>query len=283
MIEDYEGVYLPTSDPDVYESTRLANAGWYEEGQHGGALAALIAGHVEPTPTLASMEIARISVELFRVVPLVPLRIESKVVREGKKIQTITAEVTDPKGTALASAVVHRLRRADVPLDPGSEPPPLTLSPPGKLAPVDLSDWGVGEAEKAMFHRQAVDVREIYGGFNTPGPGAIWLRLTLPIIAGRPITPVQRAVTVADFCNGVSRSLGQGWIFMNSDLTVHLGRYPDSEWVALEAEAHYSDLGRGVAAGLLWDERGWIGRSAQTLFLDKPRNSPIRDSRFGDN
>lgn len=282
MIEDDGGVYLPTSNPNVYESTPLANAGWYDEGQHGGSLAALIAGHVEPIPTLSPMEIARLTVELFRVVPLVPLRIKTRVVREGKKIQTINAEVLDPEGTTMASAVVHRLRRADVTLDPGSEPPPLTLTPPGKLAPVNLSDWGVGKAEEPMFHRHAVEVREIYGGFNTRGPGAIWLRLTLPIIAGRPNTPVQRAVTVADFCNGVSRSLGQGWVFINSDLTVHLGSYPDSEWVALEAEAHYSELGRGIAAGLLWDEAGWVGRSAQTLFLDKPRNSTIRDSRFGD-
>ena len=55
---------------------------------------------------------------------------------------------------------------------------------------------------------------------------------------------------------------------MNSDLTVHISRYPQGEWVALDAESHYSELGRGVAAGSLWDEKAWLGRSAQTLFLD---------------
>jgi len=92
--------------------------------------------------------------------------------------------------------------------------------------------------------------------------------MTTQIIAGEDPTPAQRAVAVADFCNGVSRELNDRWLFMNPDLTVHIGRYPVGEWVALEASSHYSDLGRGVAAGTLWDTTGWVGRSAQTLFLD---------------
>jgi hypothetical protein len=56
---------------------------------------------------------------------------------------------------------------------------------------------------------------------------------------------------------------------MNSDITAHISRYPTSEWIALDAESHYSGLGRGVADGSLWDEYAWVGRSAQTLFLDR--------------
>jgi acyl-CoA thioesterase len=55
---------------------------------------------------------------------------------------------------------------------------------------------------------------------------------------------------------------------MNPDLTVHALRYPKGEWVALHAKSAYSDSGRGVATGTLWDERQLIGRSTQTLFVD---------------
>jgi len=268
MNEDSPGVYIPTSDPNTYESTPLSNAGWYEEGQHGGSLAALVVGHVEKLPTLTPMEISRITLELFRVVPLVPLTIEARIVREGKKIQVVKAEVSDPQGQLLAMAVVQRLRIAAEPA-PNQERTTLKLTLPQDIPVRSESEpWGVGSADKVMFHRNAIEFREVYGGFNTPGPGAIWLRLRKPIIAGEGTTPSQRAVVVADFCNGVSRELNNDWLFMNPDLTIHLGRYPVGEWVALEAESHYSDSGRGVAAGTLWDTSGWVGRSAQSLFLE---------------
>jgi len=268
MNQDFPGVYLPTSDPNTYESTPLANAGWYDEGQHGGSVAALVVGHVEKVPTLAPMEISRITVELFRVVPLVPLTIATTVVREGKKIQVLRAELTSQDGQLLGMAVVQRLRITDRPA-PDQEQVDLKLSLPKDtpMRPVG-EPWGVGPPEKIMFHRNAIEFREIYGGFDIPGPGAIWLRMRTQIIAGEDVTPPQRAVAVADFCNGIARELDDGWLFMNPDLTVHLGRYPVGEWVALEAVSHYSDLGRGVAAGTLWDETGWVGRSAQTLFLE---------------
>jgi acyl-CoA thioesterase len=50
---------------------------------------------------------------------------------------------------------------------------------------------------------------------------------------------------------------------------VHLARLPSGEWVALDAESVYSPRGRGVATGSLWDQDGALGRSTQTLYLDR--------------
>ncbi|MEE8406973.1 MAG: thioesterase family protein [Acidimicrobiia bacterium] len=268
MNQDHAGVYLPTDDPNTYETTALANAGWYEEGQHGGALTALIIGHVEEAPTLMPMEIARITVEMFRVVPLVPLTISTQIIREGKRIQTIKVDITDPSGALLSVASVQRLRTADRPLPNQAETQTSSLAGPDDCPIWDATRWGPGKSGKTMFHRGAVEVREIYGGFGEAGPGAAWIRLTLPVIAGTKNSPAQIAGAAGDFCNGLSTALANDWLFMNSDLTVHIGRYPRGEWVALEAESHYSGLGRGVAAGSLWDEESWVGRSAQTLFLE---------------
>ena len=58
------------------------------------------------------------------------------------------------------------------------------------------------------------------------------------------------------------------WVFMNPDLTVHINRYPEGDWIGLSAEATYGDLGRGIATGSLWDQTGQVGRSTQSLFLD---------------
>lgn len=270
MSTEHEGVYLPDSRSNTYESTPLANAGWYEEGQHGGALAALIVGHVEDTPTLTEMQIARVTVEIFRVVPLVPLTLETRIIREGKRIQTIQVGVTDQRGTLLSLATIQRLRIADRPLPDIAATEELKLTSPDDSRRPDTGAWGVGDSDKPMFHRHAIEVREIHGGYDSPGPGAVWIRATKTPIAGRETSPAQRAVISADFCNGISRKLdAREWVFMNSDLTTHIARYPTGEWVALDAVSSYSDLGRGVASGTLWDEGRWVGRSAQTLYIDR--------------
>lgn len=271
MSHDYEGVYLPGDKSGTYESTPLANAGWYDEGQHGGAFSALVAGHVETeVPTLGEMQVSRVTVEIFRVVPLVPLRIETEIVRQGKRIQHIRASVFDHDGTMLSVANVQRLRLADLPLPDEAAPPDLNIALPGDIDSRVGDAWGVGRQGKIMFHRHAMEVREVEGGFEEVGPGTVWMRLTTPLVAGREITPLQRVVATADFCNGVSRALDYNtWVFMNPDLTVHVSRYPEGEWIALAAESTYGHQGRGLATGTLWDQSGWLGRSTQSLYLDK--------------
>lgn len=273
MSQEHAGVYIPRESPNVYRSTPLANAGWYEEGQHGGALAALVVGHVETTiPTLAEMQVSRVTVEMFRVVPLVDLRIETEIVREGKRIQSVQAHVYDPDDVLLSVATVQRLRVVDLPVPADAAFPPLELGQPEGVDGEVGDAWGVGESGKVMFHRHAMEVREIYGGFAEKGPGAVWMRLTKPIVVGRETTPLQRVVATGDFCNGISRALDfNEWVFMNPDLTVHVARYPESEWVALAAESVYGDTGRGTATGTLWDTSGWLGRSTQSLYLDRLR------------
>lgn len=271
MSQEYAGVYVPGESADVYRSTPLANAGWYEEGQHGGAFASLVAGHVESqVPTLAEMQINRLTVEIFRVIPLVDLRIETEILREGKRIQSVEARIYDPDDVLLSVATIQRLRVADLRIPDDAAPPSLELPGPREIQGEVGDAWGVGESGKIMFHRHAMEVREIYGGFAELGPGAVWMRLTVPIVAGRATTPLQRAVATGDFGNGVSRALDYNeWVFMNPDLTIHIARYPEGEWVALAAESAYGNLGRGVAAGTLWDTNGWLGRSTQSLYLDK--------------
>lgn len=271
MSQEYAGVYLHGQQPNIYQSTPLANAGWYVEGQHGGAFAALVVGHVERTvPTLSDMQVSRLTVEIFRVIPLVDLRVETEVTRQGKRIQSIEARVYDPADVLLSVVTVQRLRLADLPIPEDAAPPPLELDLPDEIDGRVGDAWGVGQSDKTMFHRTAMEVREIFGGFTEKGPGAVWMRLRVPMVAGEVTTPLQRVVATADFCNGVSRALDYDrWVFMNPDLTVHVARYPQGEWIALSAESGYGDLGRGVATGTLWDTSGWLGRSTQSLYLDE--------------
>ncbi|MFM7144412.1 MAG: thioesterase family protein, partial [Alphaproteobacteria bacterium] len=46
-------------------------------------------------------------------------------------------------------------------------------------------------------------------------------------------------------------------------------RLPVGEWVCLDAETLVSGGGTGLAESALWDERGRIGRSAQSLLIER--------------
>lgn len=262
--------YQPTNRTNTVESTPLARAGWYADGQHGGVVAALLGRAVESVPTLAPMEVSRLTVELFRIIPVVPLRYETRVVREGKKIQVVEASLFDPEDLELARAVAVRLRTTTVDLPPEASPPPLELPPPDPLTPPDMEEFGVGATGQVLFHRHAVEVREIDNGFQRIGPGSMWMRMIRPLVAGEDPTPLTRALVSGDFVNGLSRlSNSRRVVFMNADLTVHLSRLPEGDWVGVSAESTWEPGGRGIASGPLFDAKGRIGRSTQTLFIDE--------------
>lgn len=260
--------YLPTSDPQVVESTPLSQSGWYEDGQHGGLVAGLLARATESVPTLAPMEVARLTVDIFRVVPTVPLRVSTSILREGKRIQMVRA-LLSAGDTELARATALRLRIADRPPPQRAVPPPALLPDPvAEARPVDMKRVGVGVSGRPYFHRDGVEMRQAEGSFDHPGPGAVWIRMIAPLVAGEKPTPLQRAVITADHGNGVSSVLPTSWVFMNADLNVHLIRMPVGEWLGVRSESWFGSHGRGVAHSQLFDTSGGLGRSVQTLFAD---------------
>jgi acyl-Coa thioesterase superfamily protein len=89
-----------------------------------------------------------------------------------------------------------------------------------------------------------------------------------PLIDGQPASPLARAVAAADFGNGVSRIVDfDRYLFVNTDLTVHLHREPAGEWVMLDARTRLESHGAGLAHSTLSDEHGPIGLAAQSLFV----------------
>jgi acyl-CoA thioesterase len=57
------------------------------------------------------------------------------------------------------------------------------------------------------------------------------------------------------------------YLFVNTDLSVHLLRMPEGDWVCLDACTYPERNGVGLADTALYDQRGRIGRAAQTLLV----------------
>jgi hypothetical protein len=256
-------------DGDLIVPTDLARGPWTPDAQHGGAPAALLARAVERFDGGEAMVVVRVTVELVRPVPIAPLRVVTRLARPGKKVQLVEASlVVAETGAEVARAVGLRLRRGHVPLPEGSV---ATSAPPAPATGVvSLPPWA-GQIRYEGFHSGAVEMRFVRGSFAEPGAATAWIRLRVPLVAGEPTSPLARVAAAADFGNGISWVLSrrEGYRFINPDLTIYLQRHPAGEWIALEATTSPDPLGVGLAESRLYDERGPIGRSIQSLLVER--------------
>lgn len=248
---------------DTAIPTPHAGGPWNTSLQHGAAPASLIARAAERIPSVSAMRVARMTIDLCRPVPIAPLTINTRIVRDGKKIQlseiTLVADRTE-----VVRASVLKIRRAELELPPEAEI--RGHDPPGPQAGRDPTD--VAGIANPFF--TGISVRVISGAFRTPGPAAIWFRVDRPIVAGEMITPLMRAAVAADFSNGTSSVLDmKAWTFINGDLTVSLARDPVGEWILLDAESWLGPHGGGIAHARLFDTRGPFGLALQSLIVEK--------------
>jgi hypothetical protein len=257
-----DSLYLP--DGGLFVPTGHTRGPWDPRAQHGGAPAALLARCIEQVDAPQSMEIARITVELLRPVPVEePVSVQTRVERPGRKVQVVEALMATRDGTELARARALRIRREPMELPvkgvTAVEQPP----PPDE----GVTQRGVGGDE--AFAVTGVELRFVRGVFFETGPSTVWIRLLVPVLPDEYPSGVQRACAAADFGNGVSSVYEWGrTVFINPDLTVHLARMPEGEWVCLEAVTHPGSHGRALAESRLFDVYGFVGRSLQSLLVE---------------
>lgn len=237
---------------------------WDPGAQHGSAPAALLTHVVEGLPAPAPMQLARLTLDLMRPVPIAPLSIATEILREGRKIQVVALTLS-AAGKLCVRATALRVRREAAAL-----PDAAAIAPTGYVAPETLPQ-APGAVGRPGFVG-TLDMRLAKGGgpMSASGPSAIWFRIGVPVVAGAGTSPAMRAALAADFCNGISSSLPfTEWQFINGDLTVNLAREPVGDWVLCDATTWYGADGAAVAFAALGDARGWLGRSAQSLVIER--------------
>ena len=250
-----------TRDGDWLVSSELTRGPWDPGSQHAGPPSALLARAVESCGDPAGFQVGRITMEILRPVPIGRLRTEARVVRPGRSVELIEATLAGEEGE-LMRALAWRLRAKDVELSPAPPPDP---PPPGPGEGEEKPFFATGQT---VGYHTAMDYRFVRGAFVDPGPATVWMRMRQPLVEGEETSPLQRVLVAADSGNGVSAALDvERYLFINTDLTVHLQRMPAGEWVCLDASTYPEPNGIGLADTALYDERGRIGRAAQTLLV----------------
>ena len=254
---------------DLFVPTHLSAGPWAEGILHGGPVGALFAELLEQVGGPGYTGV-RLTLDLMRPVPQRPLGFRGGVVRQGRRLQLLEGELA-AGDTAVARCSLLRL--AERPLPPGvvdaegdgaSTGPtdgPEALVPAGPLRPFPTP----------VFVGGALEMR-VKDTNNFLGARVAWFRLHVPVVAGGPSpTPLARAAAVGDMGNALS-AWTSAWpppvSYVNADMSLHLARPPEGEWVRSEASSAWTGAGLGLVTSRLSDLRGEFGLAHQALALD---------------
>jgi acyl-coenzyme A thioesterase PaaI-like protein len=245
-----------------FAPTALTRGPWNPEHQHAGPPAALLARAIEAASRIDGGQTGRLSFDILRPVPIAPLAVEARVLRPGRNVEQVAAELRPlDGGDVLMRATAWRLRTAES--SPQTAEVAALPAGPETGRPGEFTFW-----TDDVAYKDALDWRFVEGVFERPGPATVWTRLLVPLVAGEEPTPLERLLAMADAASGVSAALDwSAWMFVNVDLGIHLVRPPAGKWLAMAARTDIGPTGMGLCTSTLFDAEGSVGVSTQTLLV----------------
>ena len=260
-------IFVPQSDGS-FLPTEFSRSTWGADLVHGGPPAGLLARAIEREFLMDGWHPARLTVDLFRPVPRVPLSVVTRSVRSGRRIHAVEASIV-VDGAEVTRATAVLLKEAEHPYElPGegggaARPGPRATAAAGPLG--NPSSWpGFASTVEMAWTEGNMETRN--------GRRAGWMRVPLPLIADEETSPFVHAALLSDFGNALGNvSLGGGVGFINVDITLYLARLPVGGWLHLASSALPQPSGIGLVETQLADEAGVFGRIVQAT-LANPRS-----------
>ncbi len=243
-------------DGDVLIPHPSIESGWAPNTLMGRYLAGLIAWGVERDGS-PGLQPARLTVDMFRPPTMGRTTVETRVVRTGRRIEVIDAEVF-VDGSLVCRGSVVQLHRSNEP--EGERWMPAEWQPP---RPHTLERMAGRAGAPLPWDQRA------HGSWGEIGSRrAIWLRDVEPFVTGEIPSPFLRAALAADNANGALNAGPLGLAFINADVTMTLARLPIGEWIGLDPVSRAESDGVSTGAADLYDEQGRIGQVAMIALAD---------------
>ena len=260
-VQNVHSVFFEPAGTGTFVATPATAGPWSAQAQHGGPPSALAARALQLHEPDEGQRLARVAVDILRPVPLGKITVRTRTVRPGRRVALLEA-VLEADDHEVMHARGWRIAIPDGPVPAvgtGSAPPPIPDARP-------LSGF---RGAHVAGYLEAMDFRFVTGGgFSTPGPAVVWGRPKIPLIPDEELSPMCRALLIADSGSGVSATLEPlDFLFINVDLTVVLPRDPAGEWLLLDAVTTIGDEGTGLAETTLSDRHGPCGTALQTLLV----------------
>lgn len=246
---------------------------WSPDLMHGGPPFGLIARAIEGAVPDAAFVPARITFDLFRPVPLVPLGVETTVLRRSSRLCLLHASLV-AGGEEYVRATALLLAQSDVEEAPPSAAEDRPVGPEGLAIESLMRSRSAPPPNTAVgFH---VRVQTRWVPREADEALAIWFRLPVAMVAGEEASSFQRATALCDFANAVasiaeSSRDGSSPPFINADATVYFFRRPLGEWVCLKERGVRSVRGVSVAEVAVFDSSGLCGSVSQARLAQRSR------------
>jgi acyl-coenzyme A thioesterase PaaI-like protein len=209
------------------------------------------------------MTVSRLSVDLLGPVPVAPLTVSARVLRPGRTVDLVEAELVDPaRGRTVARGTAWRAPLSlDGPRTDAGEP-----VPPGPAV-------GTQQPRPPSWHGGYLDsIRWVWvsGSIIEPGPAVVWMQPLVHLVDDEPWSPLTRVLVCADSASGASAAVDpQEYAFLNTELTVHVVRPRRGDWVGLSARTLLGGGSVGTARATIWDGDGAVGSTAAALLLQR--------------
>ncbi len=266
-----DGLFRALPEPGHFQPSVLTGGPWDPRHQHGGAVSGLLTHCVDQIPAPVPMRLTRITIEMFRGVPLTPLRVETRTLRSGKRIQSVEANLFDGT-TQVARATALRMRR-DASLSEVATKIPVASEvesrPELTLSLATAPRFVEGSMPIPGFIR-SVELSSFRTNVREGVPATVWARLLCRVVEGEETSPTVRLATLVDFASGTGSSLDYlRFTSINPDLTIHVLREPVSDWIAIHGTTDFAADGIGQSSASIYDEQGLVARVQASLLLDR--------------
>lgn len=263
----HDSAYFVALEPlpdgtERFQPTGHTLSTWSDDMQHGSPPSALLARAVRRCDARPDTRLTRVVIEILGPIPLTEIRVRSWIERPGRRIELVVAELSaaGPDGTwrAVARGTGWRLQTADTTAIAHAADP--TIPPRAADAPPlpEGHFWRTGFIDSVEWNWLTP--------IGAPGVGLAWGKPHPDLVDGEPLDPVDRLFLIADTANGVGTKINPTeWTFLNTDVTVHLFRVPDGDWIGVSAETSYGPDGVAMSSGVLHDDSGPVARVTQTV------------------
>jgi hypothetical protein len=247
-----------TVDGDSYVPGEMTRGPW-GAAMGGQIVGGLLGWGIEQSGIDPDFQPARLTVDLLRPALMLPVRIQTSIQREGRRIRLVDATLIQ-RDAIVARASALFLRRGEHPdgqvWSLPVEMPPLPTSRDGFPTDMPFHIWGYGATLEGSPGIAAGEWEQSHA------QKFAWAQVFRPMVAGHPLTPFTRLAFVGDITSSLTHWGTGGLRYINADYTVTASRLPDGEFLGLAAQSHYGTAGVATGAATLFDRHGPIGTSS---------------------